>query len=252
MEWKKVVSTNCFNLPLNQQNQNRMKNTSRYITISFSVLLWIISANLYGQVVPLGFVSSKAEETIVIVEVTVAGKVWSKTNLDVTKYRNGEDITYVDNPSTWAAMTTGAWCYYGFDPNNASMGKYYNGYAVHDTRGLAPSGWHIPTKTEASYAGFFDSVSKLRASSTWTPIGTDYYGFALMPTGRINNNGGFAFTASGGVEYTNLWLSSFFEGNVNQPETMKFLNNSENIEFTRPPLTGTYFKWGMTIRLMKD
>ncbi|WP_293015565.1 FISUMP domain-containing protein [Mongoliibacter sp.] len=228
-----------------------MKNTLRYITISFSVLLGMISSNLSGQVVPLGFVNSKAEETIVIVEVTVAGKVWSKTNLDVTKYRNGEDIAYVDNETTWAAMTTGAWCYYGFDPNNASMGKYYNGYAVHDTRGLAPSGWHIPTKTEVSYAGFFDSVSKLRASSSWTLIGTDDYGFALMPTGRINDNGGSAFTAVGG-EYTNLWLSSFNNGQVNQPETMKFLYNSENIEFTRPPTNGRYLKWGMTIRLMKD
>lgn len=228
-----------------------MKSTVRKIHLICSLLLGLISANVSSQVFPLGFLSSKPEEKIVIEEVTVAGKVWSKNNLEVTKYRNGEDITYVNNATTWAAMTTGAWCYYAFDPNNATMGKYYNGYAVHDIRGLAPTGWHIPTKSESSYAGFFDSVSKLRASSEWVPSGTDNYGFSLLPTGRINSSG-LSALENRGVKNTHLWNSSFFEDDPKRPETMKFFNDSENIDFVRPPSDGSFNKWGMSIRLIKD
>ena len=42
-----------------------------------------------------------------------------------------------------------AWCYYNNDPANASKyGRLYNWYALNDSRGIAPSGWHLPAKED--------------------------------------------------------------------------------------------------------
>jgi uncharacterized protein (TIGR02145 family) len=74
---------------------------------------------------------------------------WMTKNLDIITYRNGDTIPQVTDAATWAALTTGAWCYTN---NNAVAGavygKLYNWYAVNDSRGLAPYGWHIPTDFE--------------------------------------------------------------------------------------------------------
>ncbi len=74
---------------------------------------------------------------------------WTTKNLNVSKYRDGTIIQQVSDPSQWANMTTGAWCYLHNDPaNDAIYGKLYNWYAVNDQRGLAPVGYHIPSDTE--------------------------------------------------------------------------------------------------------
>ena len=43
----------------------------------------------------------------------------------------------------------GAFCNYdnNFD-NKAIYGNLYNWYAVHDSRNIAPDGWHVPTDAE--------------------------------------------------------------------------------------------------------
>jgi hypothetical protein len=70
--------------------------------------------------------------------VTICTQVWTLNNLDVTTYRNGESIPEVTDPTAWAALTTGAWCYYNNDSaTGAIYGKLYNWYAVNDPRGLA-------------------------------------------------------------------------------------------------------------------
>jgi uncharacterized protein (TIGR02145 family) len=81
--------------------------------------------------------------------VTICSQVWMTTNLDVTNYRNGDPIPQVTDPTQWVGLTTGAWCYYNNDPANVTIyGKLYNWYAVNDSRGLAPQGWHIPSDAE--------------------------------------------------------------------------------------------------------
>jgi hypothetical protein len=102
--------------------------------------LIILYTKVNAQVVPFSFVSSKVETIILPEPITVEGMVWSKNNLNVTKYRNGDDITYINDADTWIGITSGARSYYNFDPNEASKGKYYNGYAVLDEQVLAPAG----------------------------------------------------------------------------------------------------------------
>jgi uncharacterized protein (TIGR02145 family) len=75
---------------------------------------------------------------------------WMKKNLDVAYFRNGDPIREARSNSDWelaAQNRIPAWCYFENDPNN---GKLYNWYAVFDSRGLAPKGWHVSSDQEWS------------------------------------------------------------------------------------------------------
>jgi len=81
--------------------------------------------------------------------VTIGNQTWMANNLGVTTYRNGDPIPQVTDPTEWANLTTGAWCYYSNVQGNGEVyGKLYNWYAVNDPRGLAPKGWHVPSDAE--------------------------------------------------------------------------------------------------------
>ena len=81
--------------------------------------------------------------------VKIGDQTWMVKNLDVDHYRNGTPIPQVTDPTTWAYLTTGAWCYYNNDSiQGKTYGKLYNWYAVNDPGGLAPKGWHIPSDAE--------------------------------------------------------------------------------------------------------
>ncbi|MFM1933137.1 MAG: hypothetical protein RL360_17 [Bacteroidota bacterium] len=124
--------------------------------------------------------------------IVIGTQQWSRENLDVVTYRNGDIIPQVTDETTWNSLTTGAWCYYNNDPANAKYGKLYNWYAVNDPRGLAPAGWHIPTNSEwgilidklNSYPGDLDK--KLKAVGTvWSNNtgATNESGFTGLPGG---------------------------------------------------------------------
>jgi hypothetical protein len=44
--------------------------------------------------------------------VDICGVYWMDKNFDCTTYRNGDEIPQVTDAAEWAALTTGAWCYY--------------------------------------------------------------------------------------------------------------------------------------------
>ncbi|HKO81079.1 MAG TPA: fibrobacter succinogenes major paralogous domain-containing protein, partial [Chitinophagaceae bacterium] len=125
--------------------------------------------------------------------VLINGKQWMKENLNVTKYRNGDVIPEVTDMAEWDDLTTGAWCYYKNDTaNGTEYGKLYNWYAVNDPRGLAPTGWHIPTDTEwTGLTTFLGGTSaagiKMRALgdlwSTSAVLATNQAGFSAIPGG---------------------------------------------------------------------
>lgn len=75
-------------------------------------------------------------------EVKIGSQVWAKENLKVTNFRNGEPIPVVQDQNEWSKMSTAAMC---FTPEGEAL---YNWYAVNDSRGLAPEGWHVPSDTE--------------------------------------------------------------------------------------------------------
>ena len=156
---------------------------------------------------------------------------WTKTNLNVSTYRNGDSIPQVQDLEVWAKLTTGAWCYANNDPSNGTKyGKLYNWYAVNDPRGLAPKGYHIPTEKE--WATLTQSLGndplaggKMKATGTqdWrspNQDATNESGFSGLPGGRRNNND--EMDRSGIGAFGHWWSSdypvcrtlSYYGGNV--------------------------------------
>jgi len=107
--------------------------------------------------------------------VTKGGKVWMRDNLNVTKYRNGEEITYAETTEEWLDATAkgeGAWCYYNETSSKAkTYGRLYNWFAVNDPRGLAPEGWHIPS---------YDELKSLATALAGEPVPTGKRSPAVM------------------------------------------------------------------------
>jgi uncharacterized protein (TIGR02145 family) len=105
--------------------------------------------------------------------VKICNSTWMKSNLMVSKYRNGDVIPQVSDPTQWANLTTGAWCYYTNDTANGPIyGKLYNWYAVIDSRGLAPIGWHVPSDLEFTtlsncLGGEPIAGGKMKATNLW-------------------------------------------------------------------------------------
>lgn len=70
-------------------------------------------------------------------------------NLKVTRYNNGDSLLSGFSNAAWAALDSGAYCYYNNSPaNNPMFGKLYNWFAVADPRGLCPADWRVPTDSE--------------------------------------------------------------------------------------------------------
>jgi uncharacterized protein (TIGR02145 family) len=120
--------------------------------------------------------------------VIIGQQEWMKKNLDVCKYRNGDIIPQVQDPSQWANLTTGAWCYYQNSTANGTVyGKLYNWYAVNDPRGLAPQGWHVPSETEWSNLVTILGGTSV-AGGKMKDTGTTYW---LSPNTGATNISGF-------------------------------------------------------------
>ena len=154
----------------------------------------------------------------------IGQQTWMQQNLNVSRYRDGTPIPQVTDPTQWANLTTGAWCYYNNDPANGTIyGKLYNWYAVagiHDTdpstpnKILAPTGWHVPSDAEWTTLTDFlggEAVAggkmKSTGTSLWLPsnaTATNESGFTGLPGGRRSSNG-FSY---GYVGYYGYWWSS--------------------------------------------
>lgn len=83
--------------------------------------------------------------------ITFGELTWTKKNLDVTHFKNGDTILQAKNKEEWneaGKSKTPAWRYLDYNPKNGSIGKIYNGYAIIDYRGLAPDGYRIPSRAD--------------------------------------------------------------------------------------------------------
>ncbi len=137
--------------------------------------------------------------------VYISSQTWMDKNLDVVTYRNGDTIPEVSDPSEWANLTTGAWCYYNNNPENGkAYGKLYNWYAVNDPRGLAPEGLHIPSDNE--WSELINNLGgELIAGAFMKDFGTDFW---LYPNTGALNESGFSALPSG---FRNPFFGTYLE-----------------------------------------
>lgn len=178
------------------------------------------------------------------------GNTWTAENLNVTTFRNGDAIPEAKTDAEWknaCAMGKPAWCYYNNDPaNGEKYGRLYNWAAVNDARGLAPAGWHIPTRDEWNQLFASSSGIKLRAATGWNKnVGTGESGFNCLPGGfrTDNGNGTFTFNGQGNAGY--WWTAT--ESSKDMP-AWAFSLEGENHSFGK----NMYDKDGLSVRCVKD
>ena len=145
---------------------------------------------------------------------TIGYQVWMAENLRVTHYRNGDTIPNVTDGGAWSALTTSAYCWYDNDQTtNEKYGALYNWYAVDDSSGLCPEGWHVPTHAEwttlTTYLGGTSVAGgKMKSNSElWSSPNTDasnISNFSGLPGGVHNSNGAFFNVGS----YGYWWYST--------------------------------------------
>ena len=166
--------------------------------------------------------------------VKIGDQWWMAENLRVTHYRNGEAIPKVTDDSEWYYSTTGAYCNYDNDDNNAvTYGSLYDWFAVNDNRNIAPEGWHVPSDEEwkelEMYLGMSQSEAdafvsrgtneggKLKSTSGWNDNGngTNESGFSAVPGGYRDHNKSSVTDINGVVtetfgDYSGMGGSAYF------------------------------------------
>jgi uncharacterized protein (TIGR02145 family) len=112
------------------------------------VLLMLLVSKTYGQ---------ESSDSIIDIDgnvyhtITFGTQTWLKENLKVTKYRNGDIIGTTSPPSLHISREVSPkyqWPSYGDESNVMRYGRLYTYYVVTDSRGLCPTGWHIPSDAE--------------------------------------------------------------------------------------------------------
>lgn len=184
--------------------------------------------------------------------VTICSQVWMTKNLDVTTYRNGDPIPQVTDPVQWSNLTSGAWAYVNGDPaTNGTYGKIYNWYAVNDPRGLAPAGWHVPSKTEfTTLANCLGSEYiaggplKTAGTTDWMAPNTgatNSSGFSALPAGKRSNQGIYSGFGTSGASWTSTQQSAGFAW------VFSLSYSSVRASFTSPEIVE-----GLPVRCIKD
>jgi uncharacterized protein (TIGR02145 family) len=199
--------------------------------------------------------------------VQIGNQCWTQSNLKVSKYRNGDNIPTGLSNSDWENTTLGAYSIYDNNPvNDGLYGKLYNYYAVFDTRGLCPTGWHVPTDGEwnqlVKYLDPNADTICVSCTQSWIVggilkgalyptfggwnwyhypvISSNLFGFSALPGGWKNNFGVFAIQGNDGI-----WWSS----------TLSFMNPLvRTIGYNGDAIYKASFSnnYGNSVRCLKD
>ena len=152
-------------------------------------------------------------------EIIIGNQVWADSNLNVTKFSNGDKIFQATCADEWVRALKNkqpAWCFYNYDENQGlKYGKLYNWYAVYDSRGIAPKGWRIPSSEDfISLVNLvkIENLTNLKSEDLWNyeflyemreidqvdievhqdgGKGTNVLGFNGKPSGRCDDKGIF-------------------------------------------------------------
>jgi uncharacterized protein (TIGR02145 family) len=197
--------------------------------------------------------------------VEIGGQCWFKENLRTTKYKDGTPISFpgIDN-SAWSSNTNGAYAWNNNDSTafDSIYGKLYNWYAVDNSAGLCPSGWHVPTDCEWMYLEDTLGMSTAyQESQGWRgideggklkEIGTTYWnspntgatnssGFTCLPGGSRDYNGNYNNVGC----YGGWWSSS-------QTSTDPAFYRSPACNSSKIYRIFNYKEYGFSVRCIKD
>ena len=188
--------------------------------------------------------------------VQIGTQCWTQSNLKTSRYRNGDSIPTGLSNSAWQSITSGAYAIYNNDPvNNGLYGKLYNHYAVTDSRGLCPIGWHVPSDGEwttlenllgggSVAGGALKSTATQPISLGWNSPNTgatNSSGFTALPGGIRDITGGFYSTPTQGY-----WWSSSLSFGSNAFYRFLYYDNSVIYSSDSSPTRG------FSVRCVRD
>jgi uncharacterized protein (TIGR02145 family) len=119
--------------------------------------------------------------------VNIGNQCWMKENLNSDKYKNGDNIIQVGGQDQdWKNLYNGT---SGFIRPSAQY-ALYNGYAVLNSKGICPKGWHIPFNDEwitlSNYLGGpLIAGKKMKVGIFWanSANATNESNFSAVPNG---------------------------------------------------------------------
>ena len=176
---------------------------------------------------------------------------FSDSNLSVTKYRNGDTIVQAQSLNEWNnanSNSVGAFCYYDeYIGNEVTYGVLYNKYAVLDPRGLAPTGFTIPTKAQWDNAIPAVGTSEpFKSTTLWSgaTTNTNANGLNVKP-------GGWRQAASAAQDFREITLSARFwtSDAIATNNSYVYFDNTTSL----PTTTNTFpADQGLSVRVIKD
>lgn len=161
--------------------------------------------------------------------VMIGGKEWMAENLNASTYRNGNPLLNGLTTANWQSAASGAWHYYNQDMiNTCPHGKMYNWYAVNDSRGICPTGWHVPTEAdwsslENSLGGQLTAGNKMKVTGSTYWFGgnanaTNESGFSAIGSGLYYFYGSFEGLTQG----VNFWSATTFDASSAWVRSLSF------------------------------
>jgi uncharacterized protein (TIGR02145 family) len=171
--------------------------------------------------------------------VIINGQEWMQKNLNVMKYRNGDQIPFGVDANWSSADSVGA-VMWNWDVQNgywggvATFGRLYNWHAVTDERGLCPSGWHVPSDAEWTALTTFLGGSELAGGR----MKSNTQGW-VIPNAGATNSSGFNALAGGygqsGTIYQALGYYGYWWTSTDRPDFNAYsawfisLNNNSKV-----------------------
>jgi uncharacterized protein (TIGR02145 family) len=157
----------------------------------------------FGNLKLIGDLADNSNDEKKYPEIKIGDQIWMSKNLNVKYFTNGDIIPTAESQEAWdkASMNKqpACCCYNNKEINCLKYGRLYNYYAVIDSRGLAPNGWHVSKESEWN-----ELISQIDANSyiysrgaqnkmgyklkskdgwKWESNGTNESGFNAYPSG---------------------------------------------------------------------
>ena len=196
--------------------------------------------------------------------VLIGGRCWTRNNLKVTKFRNGDGLGSDPTSNYWTSVNQGSFSLYDNQSGNkGDFGYLYNGYAAVDARGLCPTGWHIPTDAEwgqmvksldpsanSSNSGAESATAggPLKSIDLWNSPNagaTNASGFGAVPGGFRSESGVFGAKSDGGTYWTStpegsarVWFRYLYDDNASVVRNSGNLRQGRSVRCIQD-LTGT-------------
>ena len=180
--------------------------------------------------------------------ITIGDKEWMSKNLSTELYANGDSIPQARDSIEWKRFnerSIGCWCFYDF--NSVYEEKFYNWYAVNNSRGLAPEGWQVASDAEwieliSIFGGKEKAGKKIKSTVGWDDKlnGSNTSGLNVSPYGSCNSSGSF----SGIGHLGDFWTSTQYDINY------AFSINVTSVSFIEK--TFDFKSAGKSVRCIRD